>query len=175
MSHPPHAAVRVEPWGTHTRRQRPAPPSLPPHWTDQLGSLLLRPRPIRLPALSAFNCSSTSRPNCEKLNWATATYPSTRPTHTLPANPTHTPLFIPPTKCTQEETKRYLSSDVFVWFRPALVSGRRLLCSANISSSACSSSFCCVKTRWCVFQRTSKPELRASLTYCGAEEQCCSL
>lgn len=169
MFHPPHSAVRAEPRGTHTRRQRPDPP---PHWTDQLGSLL-RPRPNRLPALSAFKCSSTSRPNCEKLTRATATHPTTRPTYR--PDPTHAPLFILPTKCTQEETKRYLSSDVFVWFCPALVTGRRLLCSANISNSACSSSLCCVKTRWCVFQRASKPELRASLTYCGAEEQCCSL
>lgn len=27
MFHSPHSAVRAEPWGTHTRRQRPAPPS----------------------------------------------------------------------------------------------------------------------------------------------------
>lgn len=46
----------------------------------------------------------------------------------------------------KEKKKRYLLSDVFVWFRPALVSGCRLLCSANISYSACSSFFCCVKT-----------------------------
>lgn len=36
------------------------------HWSDQLGSLL-RPRWNRLPALSAFKCSLTSRANCEKL------------------------------------------------------------------------------------------------------------
>lgn len=45
--------------------------------------------------------------------------------------------------------KRYLPSNVFVWFRPALVLGCCLVRSANISYSACgsfSTTFCCVKT-----------------------------
>lgn len=77
---------------------------------------------------------------------------------------------------TLPDGKRYLLSDVFVWFCPALVSDCCLVCSANISYSACGSfsiTFCCVKTNN-VFQKNADwerglffVEQKNSAVYCN--------
>lgn len=78
----------------------------------------------------------------------------------------------------EKKKKRYLPSDVFVWFRPALVSDCCLVCSANISYPACGSfsiTFCCVKTNG-VFQKNAEArtergslwvERKNSAVYCN--------
>ena len=92
----------------------------------------LRPVWNCLPALSALKCSLTSHSG-------------------LKSSPFHSVHYTLP------EGKRYLLIDVFVWFRPALVSDCCLVCSANISYSACGSfsiTFCYVKTND-VFQKNA--------------------
>lgn len=98
---------------------------------NQLRSLL-RQHWNRLPALSALKCSSTSCPDCDKL-----IKPQLLSLSFCPPNA--------PWRKKKSRKKRYLPSNVFVWFSPALVPGC-LLCCAYVSYSACSSFFCCVKT-----------------------------